>query len=134
MNFDDLQAKRRYKQFIAYANSKLCNIWFTYALARRLRDDDVTANCLHPGVVASSFARDAPLMNAFYKVSAPLMLTAEQGAQTSIFLASDAAVSDVTGEYFAKCRSKKSRRDSYHRETQERLWHASEELVTVSKS
>jgi NAD(P)-dependent dehydrogenase (short-subunit alcohol dehydrogenase family) len=58
IDFDDLQAERRFRPFTAYARSKLANILFTRELARRLEGTGVTANCLHPGFVATGFAKN----------------------------------------------------------------------------
>jgi NAD(P)-dependent dehydrogenase (short-subunit alcohol dehydrogenase family) len=55
LDFDDLQSAKNLGGVKAYRRSKLCNILFTRELARRLRDKGVTANCLHPGFVATRF-------------------------------------------------------------------------------
>ena len=92
----------------AYSRSKLANILFTDELARRLSGTGVTANSLHPGTVASGFARDddATGFLAFgVKVIKPFILTPEKGARTSVYLASSPEVADVTGQYFVKCRA-----------------------------
>src|SRR5919202_4606855 len=63
INFDDLQSYRKYNAMRAYSQSKLANVIWTYELARRLEGTGVTANCLHPGAVATSFGNTIPLMN-----------------------------------------------------------------------
>jgi NAD(P)-dependent dehydrogenase (short-subunit alcohol dehydrogenase family) len=55
LDFDDLQSAQSFGAVKAYGRSKLCNILFTRELARRLRGMGVTANCLHPGFVATRF-------------------------------------------------------------------------------
>lgn len=105
LDFDDLQSSR-YRSFNVYAKSKLANILFTRELARRLDGTGVTANVVHPGFVASRFGRDGDL-GMLGKVTMPLMrpfaLNAEQGARTSVYVASDPALEGVTGTYWVRC-------------------------------
>src|SRR3546814_7159729 len=81
------------------------NIRFTEALARRLGSDGVTANALHPGFVASNFGMNNGLL---FRLGLRLAMTVsgisvEQGAATSVHLASSPDVAGVTGRYFVKC-------------------------------
>jgi len=132
LDFDDLQAKRGYIPFRVYGNSKLANILFTKALAKRLEGTRVTANCLHPGVVATGFGHNAKgLFRHLVKLAAPFMLTAEKGARTSVYLASSPEVEGVTGEYFIKNRKAKPSRDARDEALAERLWQVSAELTGV---
>ena len=97
LDFDDLQSSRHYRGMRAYSRSKLANILFTSELARRLSDTGVTANSLHPGTVASGFARDDDARGflAFgVKVIKPFILTPEKGARTSVYLASSPEVAE----------------------------------------
>src|SRR5437870_2337265 len=59
IDFDDLQSEKNYKPLPVYGMTKLCNILFTRELARRLAGTGVTANCLHPGLVATNFGKQA---------------------------------------------------------------------------
>ena len=128
--FDDVRATRGYIGFRAYADSKLANVLFTYELARRLEGSGVTANVLHPGVVRTNFAMEtAGLFGVLFGLARPFMLTPEQGARTSIYLASSPEVATVSGTYFVDCRPKKSSPNSYDRAAQSRLWTLSEELT-----
>lgn len=130
LRFDDLQSARSYSGFQAYATSKLCNVLFTYELARRLAGSGVAANCLHPGAVASHFALGSTgLFGLLFQLGRPFFLTPEQGAQTSLYLAASPAVEGVSGGYFANRRPSKSSSASHDRATQEQLWAASEELT-----
>lgn len=131
MHWADLQfATHRYKGFRAYGQSKLANILFTYELARRLEGTGVTANALHPGVVASGFGQTYPgAMSFLVKVAKPFLLTNEQGARTSIHLASSPEVEGVTGKYFAKCRPVRSNAVSYDEASQKKLWSLSVEML-----
>lgn len=83
-----------------YGETKLMNILWTRELARRLDGTRVTANALHPGAVRSNLGNPAAWQKALIQ---PFMLTAEQGAATSVFLATDPSVAEVTGGYWAKC-------------------------------
>ncbi len=130
MNWDDLQSTRRYRSFKAYGQSKLANILFTYELANRVKGSTVTANTLHPGVIASGFGQSYPgWLSAVIGIAKPFMLSNADGAKTSIFLASSPEVEDVSGKYFDKCRAVKSNEASYDVESQKRLWTISEELI-----
>jgi NAD(P)-dependent dehydrogenase (short-subunit alcohol dehydrogenase family) len=131
MRWDDLQfARHRYSAWRAYSQSKLMNLLFTYELARRLEGSGVTANALHPGVVASGFGRTYPgPMALLYKVFGPFMLTPEQGARTTVHVASSPDVEGVSGAYFARSRPARSNAASRDEASQHRLWTISEELA-----
>ncbi|RMH43729.1 MAG: SDR family oxidoreductase [Deltaproteobacteria bacterium] len=131
LDLDDLQCERRYNRIVAYGNSKLCNILFTYELARRLEGTGVTANCLHPGAAATGFGRSAgPLFAALMKLGRPVLVSAEEAARTPLYLATSPEVDGVTGRYFVKCRPAPSSRRSYDRDLQRRLWDISERLIS----
>ena len=118
----------------AYGQSKLANVLFTYELARRLDGTAVTANALHPGVVRTGFGRNSTgLIGAgfaiFHVIGRPFLLTPEQGAETSIYLASSPDMEGVTGKYFAKKKALETRALSYDADVAQRLWQVSEEMV-----
>jgi len=121
--FDNLQGEKSYGGVRAYSQSKLANILFTYALARRLQGTGVAANCLHPGGVATAFGHNGPgVIDLILRLAKPFLLTAERGAATSIYLASSASIDGVTGKYFARCKPARSSAASYDEALQERLW------------
>lgn len=136
MNWEDLQfASTQYKGFRAYGQSKLANVLFTYELARRLEGTGVTANALHPGVVASGFGQTYPgALSFLVKVAKPFLLTNEQGARTSVHVASSPEVEGVTGKYFAKCRPVRSNAVSYDQASQRKLWSLSLEMIRVPEA
>jgi NAD(P)-dependent dehydrogenase (short-subunit alcohol dehydrogenase family) len=116
----------------AYAQSKLANVLFTYELARRLEGTDVTTNCLHPGVIASGFGQTyGGAMSVLVKLARPFFGTTDEGARTSVYLASSPEVEGVTGKYFSKCKPQRSNALSYDEPSQKKLWAISEELVRV---
>ncbi len=131
IDFDDLQGERRYSGQRAYNQSKLADIMFTYELARRLAGTGVTATVLHPGVVRTGFGAEDP--SWVYKILIPLwrpfMKTPQQGAATSIYLASSPEVEGVTGRYFADNRPRTSSKRSYDVDAAARLWQMSAALV-----
>ena len=106
IDFDDLQMRKSYSTFRAYGTSKLMNILFTRELARRLEGSGVTANCLHPGGVATRFgSNNSGLLAAIFKVAISLVgISPEKGAQTIIHLASSPDVATISGKYFYKCK------------------------------
>lgn len=133
IDFDDLQSERNYSGFTAYSQSKLANILFTYDLARRLRGTGVTANCLHPGLVNTGWGRGSRgIFKIGMKLFTPFMLSPEQGAKTSIYLASSPEVEGITGLYFIKCRPTPSANASYDADTAKKLWEVSERLTKLS--
>ena len=136
MRWDDLEFKKtEYSSFAAYGQSKLANILFTRELARRLEGTQVTANCLHPGVVATGFgSTDGGVMSVVMKVASPFLITAEKGARTSIFLASSPDVQGVSGKYFDKCKEKQPSPEALAAGGPERLWAISEEKTGIRAS
>ncbi|MGA2793513.1 MAG: SDR family oxidoreductase [Roseiarcus sp.] len=131
--FDNLQGEKKYGGMRAYAQSKLANILFTFALARRLAGKGVTANCLHPGVVATGFGHNTPgLVNTLLSLARPFLLTPEKGAATSIYLASSPEVANVSGKYFVKCKPAASSKLSTDVALQEKLWELSERQTAAS--
>jgi NAD(P)-dependent dehydrogenase (short-subunit alcohol dehydrogenase family) len=131
INFDDIQGERRYSGWNAYAQSKLANILFTYELADRLQQTDITVNCLHPGFVATGFAHNNHgfMANAMALLQRFFAITPEKGAETSVFLATSPAVSTVTGRYFVDSVAVASSKVSYDVTSRRRLWEHSQKLV-----
>jgi len=101
IEFDNLQGEREYGPR-AYDNSKLANILFTMELARRLEGTGVTVNALHPGFVATGFAKNnGRVMAALVSILAPLVARSPaKGAETSVYLATSPSVERITGKYF----------------------------------
>jgi retinol dehydrogenase 14 len=134
IDFDDLQGERAYSGQRAYNQSKLANVLFTYELARRLDGSGVTANVLHPGVVRTAFGAEDPgtLQRLFVPLARLFMKRPEQGAATSIHLASAPELEHVSGQYFANREPKRSSSRSYDDAVAARLWDVSCALTGIS--
>jgi NAD(P)-dependent dehydrogenase (short-subunit alcohol dehydrogenase family) len=129
-DFDNLQGEKHFRGMQSYGQSKLANILFTYELARRLEGTGVTVNALHPGSVATGFARNNGLLyNYGTKFVGLFLRKPEQGAQTSIYLASSPEVEGVTGKYFFDCQAVDSSPLSHDRALAQKLWQVSLELT-----
>ena len=131
MNFDDLQSEKNYKPFKVYSYSKLANILFTRKLSEVLKNDNITVNCLHPGVVATGFAsqNDSKIQKLLFKLSKPFMRSSNKGAETSIYLSSSDEVSDVSGKYFYNSKISKISSGASSKEDAEKLWEISMKLT-----
>lgn len=135
INFDDLQGEHRYSGMQAYGQSKLANVLFTYELHRRLETagvgDSVSVNALHPGFVATDLVGDNSWL---VRLGARLVYlfagkSPEEGAQTSVYLASSPEVEGVSGKYFVDCQPVQTSPLSYDQDTAERLWQISAEMT-----
>ncbi|XP_036607715.1 retinol dehydrogenase 14-like [Trichosurus vulpecula] len=137
INFEDLNSELKYNKSFCYSQSKLANILFTRELARRLEGTNVTVNVLHPGIVRTDLGRhiNIPLLAKplFNLASWAFLKTPEEGAQTSVYLASSPEVEGVSGKYFGDCKEEdllpKAMDDSVAR----KLWDISEAMVGIMK-
>lgn len=133
LDFEDLQLKKGYSGFKAYGRSKLANILFTKELARRLDGTSVTVNALHPGFVATNFGKGNN--GWFYKLIMPLFTLAaispEEGAETSIYLASSPEVEGKSGLYFEQKKAVTPSPQAQNMETAAHLWNVSAEMVNL---
>jgi NAD(P)-dependent dehydrogenase (short-subunit alcohol dehydrogenase family) len=129
--FDDLQATRKYSPMGAYGMSKLANVLFTRALAKRLQGTSVTATCLHPGFVRTSFGRNnevSPLLKGIFGLVSRFARTPEKGAETLVYLASSPQVQGASGGYYFDCKLTAPSPAAQDDEAAERLWELSEKL------
>jgi NAD(P)-dependent dehydrogenase (short-subunit alcohol dehydrogenase family) len=135
LEMNDLQFERRkYRGIAAYAQSKLLMNAFTFELARRLAGTGVTANCLHPGVVATNIwsANPAPLIaKLIIAVMKPFMLTSKQGAEVPLYLATSPEVAQVSGEYFIKSRPAKSNPLSRDPKLMSEVWQCTGKMTNL---
>jgi NAD(P)-dependent dehydrogenase (short-subunit alcohol dehydrogenase family) len=130
IDFDDLQSQKRYRGFKVYGTTKLMNIMFTFELAERLRGTGVTATCMHPGAVNTSFgAKDGGLFSFMFRAFKPFMRSPEQGADTLIYLASSPDAEGMTGKYLSDRKMQTASRKAYDEDLRKRLWEVSEQLT-----
>lgn len=143
LDFDDLQADKAYGEknllewarfggpgYRVYARSKLCNILFTRELARRLDDTGVTANCFHPGFVATRFGDEAGGLIAFsLRVGKRFALSPEEGSKTLLYLVSSPELANVSGKYFYKCHPVEPSLVARDRAVASRLWEESQKIT-----
>jgi len=130
LDFDDLQNHRRYRGLKVYGQSKLCNLLFTRELARRIAGTGVTVNSLHPGGVATGLGSNNGWWAVLIaKVLKPFLRTADQGADTAIYLTAAPEVANVSGRYFYNRREHRPSRAAQDDEAALRLWQVSEQLT-----
>jgi len=130
---DDLQSERDYSPVWEYGNTKLWNIMFTQELAAQLRAHgiaNVTTNCLHPGAVATGYGKQTGgIVGAVLSLARPFMISPEKGAETSLFLATDASVARVSGGFFSKKKAEPVKSSFNTPAHNRRLWELSEQLT-----
>jgi len=132
LDFGDLQLARSFSGTRAYSNSKLANVLFTTELARRLEGTGVTANCLHPGVVATNFGTDNGWKTWIISVGFRVFgISAEDGARTIVYLASSPQVADATGGYYYKERKAPVSAQAEDAKSAQRLWEVSAQLAGI---
>ena len=133
IQMDDLQAEKLYRPMRTYPQAKLAVVLFTYELARRLQGTGVTANCLHPGFVATNFAQSdgGPAVRLLMKLIGSFGTSPQEGAKISIYLASSPEVEGVTGNYFVKSIPRRSASISYDESLQRQLWEQGAKLVNL---
>ncbi len=133
LNFNDLQNERTYRPFVVYGQTKLCNILFTRELAHRIAEAGVTANCVHPGGVATGLGwNNGRWAVLIAKTLRPFFLTPEQGADTVIYLATSPEVTGVNGKYFCNRRELQPSKAAQDDNAAQRLWRISAELTGVA--
>jgi retinol dehydrogenase 12 len=131
LDFDDLHSRGDYEARAVYGRSKLMNVLFTRELARRLAGTGVTANALAPGLVHTDFGvKDG--MGEEQQATMLRGISPEEGAQTSVYLATAPEVAEVTGGYFQKSAPGEISEAARDDETARRLWEVSAELVSLS--
>ena len=134
MRWDDLQFTRSYNGWAAYAQSKLANILFSNELARRLEGTGMTSNALHPGFVATRFAHNNGIIwgGLMALMQRLFGITPEDGAQTSIYLATASEVATISGRYFVKSRETSPAPQAQDMAAAARLWEITERMIINS--
>jgi NAD(P)-dependent dehydrogenase (short-subunit alcohol dehydrogenase family) len=132
--WDDLNAERSYGQrgFRRYGQTKLANILFTAELARRLEGSGVTANCFHPGVVATGFNRNnSVFMRTAMAAIRPFSRSPEKGAETVVWLVDSEEAGRENGGYFVGCKREQPEPAARDSDAARRLWEITEQQVTA---
>lgn len=131
VELDNLDGSKGYAAWRNYGQSKFANILFANELARRFAGTKKTANSLHPGVIRTNLVRHMNPVASFFldtigKVS---LKSAAQGAATEVYLATNPALANVSGRYFADCNVAKPRSDTNDQALAQKLWEVSEKIV-----
>jgi len=146
LDFNDLQSEGTYRPNYVYAQTKLANLFFTYELARRLEGTGVTCNCVHPGIIRTNLLAEymripESLKTIYLRIPRWLRLvkrmrggSVEEGARALLYLAASPEVDGISGRYFQEQREVKSSQGSYDKESAERLWKSSLELVGLQET
>ena len=135
IDFESFKRNKGYFIMKAYGQSKLANVLFTKELAERLKGSRITANCLHPGFVSTQIGnKDTSWYASLFWTLATKIggLSVQDGAKTSVYLASSSAVNGVTGRYFDKCKVKEESALAKDSQLQKELWRVSEQLCPLS--
>ena len=123
INFEDINLEKKYDGLVAYTQSKLANILFTYRLAEKLKGTGITVNCLHPGGVRTRIgtSNSKGFYHWLWKLN-PFLKSPESGAQTIVYLAESKEVEGLTGKYFYNCSLANSSKRSHDKEVARELW------------
>jgi len=130
LDFDDLQQEKNYGPWLGYFNSKLANILFTIELQRRLDPKQIVVHAVHPGGVATDLSRNLNgVAGWFIRNFQWAARTPDEGAATTIYVATDPSVANVGGKYFADCRQATPSARATNLQDALKLWEISEKLV-----
>ena len=135
-DIDNVQLERGYSPLKAYANSKLCNILFTYELNKKIKagNHSVTAKCLHPGAVATKFGYGGSIwFKLIWLISKPFLISPEKGAETMVYLATDPDITQNESLYYKNKKPAKPIDKAYNSNLAEKLWQKSMELTNLDE-
>ena len=133
MDFDGLDAETGYNPLQAYAQSKLANILFTHELSRRLQDEGVVANVVHPGIVNTNIWRGSGWISRIARLFSWLYKRPEEGARNVVYLAASPDVEGVTGQYFKETEVVNPSPEAYDEKAEARLWRISREMTGLAE-
>lgn len=134
IDFEDLNAEDSYGMVQAYGQSKLANILFTHELARRLHGTGVTANCVHPGVVATNIWRGSDWLSRIARLFTWLYKSPEEGAESVLYLAASREVEGMSGHYFKENEPVNPSPEAYDEKAAARLWRLSLKMTGLEDS
>jgi NAD(P)-dependent dehydrogenase (short-subunit alcohol dehydrogenase family) len=132
LRLDDIEGKQSFGRMQTYGQSKLCNVLFTRELARRLEGTGVTANSLHPGVIATELGDGTSMFGWFLRLAKPFLKTPQQGAATTLHLACAPEVEGVTGKYFSDCKEYTPSPQAQDDESARKLWELSVRMTGLA--
>jgi NAD(P)-dependent dehydrogenase (short-subunit alcohol dehydrogenase family) len=116
IDFKNLNAEKGFDGYSTYALSKLCNVLFTYHLAAQLKNTNITANCLHPGVISTKLLKIGFGMGGD---------SVANGCKNSVFVATSPALTNISGKYFVNRIDTPSAAITYQTQIQKQLWEVS---------
>jgi retinol dehydrogenase 12 len=134
LELDDLQRERSYRGLHVYAQTKLMNVLFSNELARRFSGTGITSNALHPGDVHTQIVRGNVILRAGIKLVSPFLKTPAQGAETTLHVATEPALAEVTGRYFKDCRETRPAPVALDADVARRLWDLSARMVGLDEA
>lgn len=129
IDFNDLQSEKRYHPTGVYSNTKMMVIWLTYYLAERLKNSNITINCLHPGVIATNLLKDYRGIPRTSGTASNKNI--KEGSETSIYLALSDEIKEITGKYFVDKRESRTSAESYDLNKAKKLWEISLKLTGI---
>ena len=133
IDFDNLRGEGAFDYWEAYGRSKLANALFSLELSSRLEGSSISSNALHPGLVQTNIARNAPvvLRTAFDWFGGLISKTPEEGAATQVYVATNPDIKGVSGAFFEDCNAVNVSGDHhiFNKSMAERLWSVSEEMA-----
>lgn len=133
IDFGNLNGEKSYDQYKAYGYSKTANILFTYELSKRLRDRNVTVNCVHPGVVDTAIYDNVHgIMRFIIRLISGFFLSPEKSAERIIPLILSEKYGNITGKYFINLEEKMPKEGTYENEDSIRLWDISNKLMKTN--
>jgi len=121
IDFENLQGEQNFVGSKAYGISKLCNVLFTYKLARETEKENLTSNCLHPGVISTKL-----LKQNYGNIGSAV----QEGSENIVYVATSQSIEGVSGKYFVNQMPQSSATLSYEPSVQDRLWEISEKMIS----
>ena len=134
LTLDDFTPDLDYTASQVYRKTKLANILFTYELARRLDGTDISATCLHPGVIATKLLDDymGGSHEAGFGSGATFGSSPEEGASAVLYAAVSPEVEGLTGKYFIDNAVRETAPVTYDEEHSRWLWDTSDALTCLT--
>ena len=135
MHFNDLGLEHNYHGLRSYAQSKLANVLFTYELDRLRPHQNIVVNAVQPGLVKTDIGlKNTRWWHALaWKIRRSAGVSSQEGAQTSVYLATSEEVAAISAKYWDNCQMKPSSKESYDPDHARKLWKVSAGLCSVDQ-